>query len=394
LKIAIICTESRPIPAVEGGAVETLVELLINNNETQYQKMDIYSKGSFEAKRISKKYKNTNFIYIKSESILNKILYHINKKIFIRFHLDYYWNVYLRRVAKEVKNHHYDWIIIENRPLFVKTIKKYARGSKIALHLHNDTVNVDNYYSVSIIKRCNKIIAVSGYIGKKVKQVCKNKEDYKKVFVLNNRIDINKFRSKEKYKKNIFSELNNVPSQGIIVLFYGRIIKEKGVLELIHAFHKAIVKNGNLYLIIVGEMVDKDYERKVIQSLYKIPKNQYSFINYVSHDKIPFLLEKADIIVLPSLWNEPFGLTIIESMSMNKPVISTNVGAIPEILSKQSGILIDNDKNLVNNLSKSILKLADNLNLRKSMAKKARKKAEKFYNANNYLADLINQLKF
>ena len=59
------------------------------------------------------------------------------------------------------------------------------------------------------------------------------------------------------------------------------------------------------------------------------------------------------MVILPSIWDEPFGLTIIESMALGKAVISTNKGGIPEI-SKGEDIILLNYDNLIPNLVKNI----------------------------------------
>ena len=52
-------------------------------------------------------------------------------------------------------------------------------------------------------------------------------------------------------------------------------------------------------------------------------------------------MKKASIVVVPSLWDEPFGLVVAEAMSNGSAVITTNKGGIPEII-KTSGLIIEN----------------------------------------------------
>ena len=65
MKIAIICSSGLPVPAVKGGAIETLVEIICKENEL-YKKLDIdvYSIHDQEAIARSKEYEKTNFIYL------------------------------------------------------------------------------------------------------------------------------------------------------------------------------------------------------------------------------------------------------------------------------------------------------------------------------------------
>ena len=64
MKIAIICSQGLPVPAVKGGAIETLVEIICKENEI-YRELDIdvYSIYDDDAIESSKPYKNSKFIY-------------------------------------------------------------------------------------------------------------------------------------------------------------------------------------------------------------------------------------------------------------------------------------------------------------------------------------------
>ena len=62
----------------------------------------------------------------------------------------------------------------------------------------------------------------------------------------------------------------------------------------------------------------------------------------------------ADIAVMPSLFQDPAPLVCIETQATGTPLIATRVGGIPEYVTKDSALLIDKDKNLVNNLADKI----------------------------------------
>ena len=84
----------------------------------------------------------------------------------------------------------------------------------------------------------------------------------------------------------------------------------------------------------------------------------------------------ADIAVLPSMWNEPFGLTIVEAMAVGLPLITTRSGGIPEICEGVATIVERN--NVVNNLANAILDLYQDSKKRKLMAAASLERAKLF----------------
>ncbi|RYM06512.1 glycosyltransferase family 1 protein [Sporolactobacillus sp. THM7-7] len=393
LKLAVICTEKKPVPSVSGGAVETLVDLLIDNNERRKQvDLDVYSMEHSDAARLSRRLSNTHFYYINTRSPLNH-LYHFFNRLLNKCRIHQCRSVYLTRVVKELKKHRYDWIIVENRPFFVKTIKKRCHDrTRVALHLHNDVLCRENRYASRVIRDCDKILSVSKYIHHRVTEAAFHEIDRKKSVVLYNRIDISKFRSPSHRRNNKLREKFGISLEKNIVLYYGRIKEQKGVWELVRAFERALEKNPDLYLFLFGEIAEPSYKKRLDTALRHLPDPSFSIAEYVDHDRVPEYLDSADIIVLPSLWGEAFGLTIAESAAMGKPVVSLNIGAIPELLGDGCGLLVDNDELLIERLSEAILRLAADRELREALAANARQKAVSQFSSDGYLTDLIAKL--
>ena len=390
MKIAIVCNEAKPVPAVEGGAVETLVDLFIQNNEGhKTADIDVYSIYNEKALLKSKSLKNTNFHFIKYDKKIEEIKVFSNK-VLKKFKIKHSFHEYLKRVVKILKQNEYDWVIVENRPMYIKYIRSKLPKTKIALHLHNDTLSIEDYYAKFVHDKYDKILSVSDYITKRVVDI--NPRSSEKVVTLLNRIDTCKF-NREKYDENFIRVQYKISGEEKIILYHGRIIKEKGVLELIKAFNIANKQQSNLRLVIIGDSNNKDYHRKIVEEVNKGKQNAIIMTGYINHDLLPQYINSSDIIVLPSLWNEPFGLTIVESMAMEKPIISTNVGAIPEIISEHCGILIDNNQYLVNNLAEAIIKLSLSPELIQTLSYNSKKKALSSYNSDDYLSNLVELLK-
>jgi glycosyltransferase involved in cell wall biosynthesis len=163
--------------------------------------------------------------------------------------------------------------------------------------------------------------------------------------------------------------------QGPIVLTVCRISPEKGLEYLIEA-SKTVSKEFPKVKIIVIGFSGKDAspsEKQYYDKLNKTIKQNNLERNFIileklSHLSIPNYLSVADIFVLPSL-SEGLPLAILEALATGVPVVATLVGGIPDLLEDgRDSILIKPGNS--EELSKAILKLLSNDNLRKVMGEK------------------------
>lgn len=132
---------------------------------------------------------------------------------------------------------------------------------------------------------------------------------------------------REKYK---------IPSNRKIILYYGRIIRSKGLEILIRCFKKIDSENG--YLLICGDGEFKDYCKNLAS---KLDIKNIFFAGFVKPNKRSVYFSQCDVFVLPSYFHngekEAWGLTLNEAMQFGKPVIATTaVGAAFDLV--QDGI--------------------------------------------------------
>ena len=78
------------------------------------------------------------------------------------------------------------------------------------------------------------------------------------------------------------------------------------------------------------------------------------------------------------MWEEPFGLTIVEAMAIGLPIITTYRGGIPEVVSSDNAILLETDEHFVNNLAGSILDLYRHPEKREQMSKASIERSKLF----------------
>lgn len=174
-----------------------------------------------------------------------------------------------------------------------------------------------------------------------------------------------------------------------IILYSGRISREKGIDVLIRSL--GILKDENVELRIAG-IGHEDFELELMKLAEKEGvSNRITWVGFVK-DVYPEI-RKADICVVPSIWKEPFGLTIIEGMSQGKPVVTNNNGAQPEIITNGvDGILIPPSN--PNDLASAILKLIKDPSFRLRIGENASKTFQRKFRYELFLKkikDLYNK---
>ena len=112
------------------------------------------------------------------------------------------------------------------------------------------------------------------------------------------------------------------------ITFMGKLEPWKGVMNLLKAFKKVTEKRRNVKLLIVGNgSQEKQLKRFVLREKLQ---GIVSFEGWVPHSSLPLIIKKTDIVVMPSLWLEPFGRTAVEAMAFGRPVIVNPVGGLNE----------------------------------------------------------------
>ncbi|MBU5689126.1 MAG: glycosyltransferase [Candidatus Aenigmarchaeota archaeon] len=124
------------------------------------------------------------------------------------------------------------------------------------------------------------------------------------------------------------------------ILYAGRLSKEKGVKYLIKSLTIVKKEFPRVKLLIAGDGPERSYLEKLVKKL-KL-ENNIKFLGWLNKENLKNLYENVDFIVLPSIWQEPFGLTGLEAMSYGRPVIAFNVGGISEyVINNKNGFLVD-----------------------------------------------------
>lgn len=356
-----------PVPAVKGGAVENLVQNLIDvNEEKHYRDFAVFSIYDDVAKEKASGYKFTKFYFYRPSRIiklLDLLVYFILTQIFKKEKKTTYKFIFQRLffinyVSKKLKDINFNSVVLENNTslfLALKWRKNYLKyDGRYFFHLHND---IDKLYGCkNIIENSKKILTISKYIAQKVED--KLNYNPQNVEILMNCIDMNRFcQSYSVDKINHLKDKLKISREDKVIVFVGRTIKEKGILEVIKAFNN---NSQNRTLLVIGSAgfdlnIKSDFEKELYLETKKNEK--IMFTGHIPYSDVGLYYALADLAVLPSIWEEPAGLTMLEAVASGTPLITTNSGGIPEYVKKFNAIILDVDSDLIENISKSIDKV-------------------------------------
>jgi spore coat protein SA len=404
LRIAIVTLGILPIPAVRGGAVESLVNnLVIENEKFKQLDLEVFTIYDQQAQNASTQYKNTRFSFVKPFGwvrLMDKLIYIIAKNILkLEKNMSYRYVLqrlyFIFRVADWLDRNEYDRVVFENHPTLLMALKRKGNAVKYEgrydFHLHNEMEN--DFNCGDLIRNCNKVLSVSNFMNQCLAKRLPGIEPAK-LDVLRNCVDINRFASeKNQHMVTICKQKYGIRDADKVVLFVGRLTQEKGIKELLCAFQK--IKDSNVKLLIAGGyFFDSDtssfYENE-LRAIAKGMSNKVIFTGFIAYDEIPDIYAIADISVIPSIWNDPAPLTVIEAMAAGTPLITTHSGGIPEYANERCAIILERDLNLIDNLAHSIDKLLSNDALREQMAKNARETVGDL-NLENYYQNFVKKL--
>jgi glycosyltransferase involved in cell wall biosynthesis len=317
-----------------------------------------------------------------------------------------YYLTHALRVAKDLKLQKCDIVHIHNFSQFVPLIRAFNPKIKIVLHMHCEWLTqLDPTMIKKRLKKTDLIIGCSEYITEKIR--CRFPEFAQRCQTVFNGADVTvpvKENDHNMPRKNDAEQL----------LFVGRVSPEKGVHVLLDALQIVATRIPQTQLKIVGQpgaspqfttAVSDDPKDSNLWPFYRgnyllhlrsklSPSlaSHVSFAGSIPHDQLIHIYRDSDILILPSVIEEPFGMPIIEAMAAGLPVVATRSGGIPEIvLDGETGLLVERDNSSA--LAQAILRLLLDEDSRKSMGKAAHERAVELFSWEKTVENLLSQYK-
>lgn len=256
--------------------------------------------------------------------------------------------------------------------LGIKNISLYnPHGWAFNMECNNLKLTIYKNIEKLMSNLCTRIVAISDFEKKSALEhkICKEK----KIKVIFNGIDITEHYKNSKGFTISKSKLG-IPENSYVFGFVGRITKQKAPDIFIRFASLVKEEVENAFFIIVGD----GEERKEIENLIREYNLENNILITGWVDNPMEYIKLFDQAFLLSRW-EGFGLVLIEYMIAEKPIIATNVNAIPDIIkNNKNGILVEVDN--YTEVFNSAMKVYKNKNFRKSIVKAAKKNAEEKFN--------------
>jgi glycosyltransferase involved in cell wall biosynthesis len=223
----------------------------------------------------------------------------------------------------------------------------------------------NRFFENSALRSADVLVSVSRFTAEKTREIFKLKDN---IEVIPNSIETDKFSGAEEVAiKNR-------------VLYFGTLIRKKGVLELAEIFNEVIYGNSEAELFLIGKDVVDIFEDKSTLELFQErlsveAANQVKYFPEVSYSEIKEHISRAAVIALPS-FAEALPMTWLEAMAMEKPLVTSNIGWAKEVMLNGVTGFTENPKDH-KAYAEKILYLLDNPCEAAEMGKAARDRVKK-----------------
>ena len=234
--------------------------------------------------------------------------------------------VHALRCAVRISRRLQPEVIYANTPQSLMWACATAGRSRVPIvcHLHGVVGRPIGRQRAFMAKRVSSFLAPSVFVRD---DWVKHGLPADRVHVVPQAIDPNAYPPATPQSRASARTMLGLPPAAFVVLYLGRIVPDKGVEVLVRAWRRMDWNPDEGQLLVVGPPWPQSY----MEYLQKLAPSNCRFSD-VQSDVVP-ILHAADVLVLPALWDEPFGRVIIEAMATGCPVVASRAGGIPEILS-------------------------------------------------------------
>lgn len=372
-RVLLVPPPDLPVPAVQGGAVETLLTHLIRENERE-GKLDLLcaSVPDEAARRAAEGLQHTKMLYIARPHGHRRYwpMVFVERCLGIAAPYDPWYQKVQLSLALEPPGP--DLIVAEGGNLTqCSAISRMFGRRRCLAHLHGQTTcspMMDTIYG--------GILALSEFIRD---DYLKNSTlDPKHAYIWYNCVDTRRFCPGP--PPLALRTRLGFGARDFVVLFCGRLDPDKGIHKLMEALSLLPVPQIKLLIVgspFFGRTQQSSFLRKLEQQARALG-NRVQFTGYIPNEDLPDYYRLADLVCVPTLVEEAAGLVAVEAMACGRPVLATRSGGMPEYLEGSQAVLVERGENIADQLAWSIRMLYEHPALCAEMGAAGAKRAKDF----------------
>lgn len=322
-RVLVLSQEVHPVPPTRGAAVEQWMDAVAHRME-RWQPMivsvphplrpNIENQGRVHYRRIA--------------------MSRLYKRLFRKLTRIDPWS-YLDRVAAVARTMPPDLIHLHNAPGFVDGLTKRLPGVPLVLHMHNE-MRTEFRSKVAAVVGCSR------YIAEYYRKQHISTEHFA---VLPNGVDTDCLQPISPEEKAALRAKFDIPADRFVVMFVGRMSHEKGPDIAVSAI--SLLDPGRYHLAMLGEWRTAgrrgDSRSDYSVELSRLVSNRQSQISILGHfppEESQRLYGLADLLVIPSRFEEPFSMVAIEAMASGVPVMALRRGGMGEYMEDGHNALV------------------------------------------------------
>jgi spore coat protein SA len=345
MRVLVISPGVLPVPPVMGGAVENLIARLHQGLGDSFDLHYVTVAAPARFQRPDPRFSNATIHAIESINPLEDF----NEGNYFELQESEKWSAYTEHSVAVAKLTRPDIIHIHNEVRLAPHLAEVAPQARIVVHVNDEVVTRLNERGLREVHDCvDLILSCSNYIAA---QISSNFQAHgvapPKMRTFHNFVDETEFDPARIDSASVDAlrqkyGLADAPT----VAFVGRLIEQKGPQTVIRAFKHLRRTRGPAKLIFVGASWYSRDERTAWLQYLKGELSGFEddvvFTGYVPHWEIPLYYALSDVMTVPSIWDDPSPFVAYESQAMQRPVLGSTRGGIPEIVrDRETGRCID-----------------------------------------------------
>lgn len=240
-------------------------------------------------------------------------------------------------------------VYVHNRPWVGRELRRTLPDSQLILYLHNVTMaGTPSYVIRSMLAQYDSVVCVSDYLRSElIKRSNASETDQQRIFTVRNSVDAALYD----LEPNVIRD----------ILYVGRVIPQKGLHVLLQAL--AADELSETKLLVVGGSSFLSHTASEYELACRTYADrhglQVEFVGPMPPASIPSVMASCRIVAIPSSWDDPCPLVVLEAMASPAAVLATKSGGIPELGDVTQGLLIV-EKNSPAHLREAIRELLQN----------------------------------